>query len=118
MKSFEGGRLDVMESRILWAVGKVGIVKYAWVCVYTPVFARSRKGREEIRKLWKDVNVCVIGIGRETSIMLIGDINGRVGNNEVAGVTGMWVVDEVNEIGEYLEDTCDERGLFLSNTHF
>ena len=26
-------------------------------------------------------------------------------------------VDEVNENGEYLVDTCAERGLFLANQH-
>ena len=33
----------------MWAVGKVRIVKYAWVYVYATVNAKSRKGIEEMR---------------------------------------------------------------------
>ncbi len=33
-------------SRIVWAVGKIGIVKYAWVCVYAPVNSSSGRGKE------------------------------------------------------------------------
>ena len=36
-------------SRLVWAIGKVEIVKSAWVYVYALVNAKSRKGRE-IRK--------------------------------------------------------------------
>ena len=32
-------------SRIVWAAGKVGIVKYAWVCVYVSVNVGSERGR-------------------------------------------------------------------------
>ncbi len=46
-------------SRIVWAVGKIGIVKYAWVCVYAPVNSSSGRGREEMRKFWNDVNECL-----------------------------------------------------------
>ena len=39
-------------------------------------------------KFWNDVNVCLMDIERESRIMLIGDMNGRVDNNEIAGVVG------------------------------
>ena len=34
-------------SRIVWVKGKVGLVKYAWVCVYAPVNVKSIKGLRE-----------------------------------------------------------------------
>ena len=34
------------ESRIVWAVGKIGIVKYAWVCVDALVNVGNERGRE------------------------------------------------------------------------
>ncbi len=49
-------------------------------------------------------------------IELIGNMNGRVNSNEIAGVVGRWGVDGVNENGEHLVDICAERGLFLANT--
>ena len=57
-------------------------------------------------------------IRRGSRIVLIRDMNGRVGNSEVAGVVGKWGVDGVNENGGYLVDMCAERGLFLANTFF
>ena len=105
-------------SRIVWATGKVGIVKYAWVCVYAPVNARSGKGREEMRKFWYNLNECLRRFERGRKIVLMGDMNGRVGSSEVAGVVGKWGVEGVNENGEHLVDMCAERGLFLANTCF
>ena len=42
---------EYKRSMIVWAVGKIGIVKYVWACVY----ARSKKGKEEM-KFRSDVN--------------------------------------------------------------
>ena len=36
----------------------------------------------------KLVNECLMETGRGSRILLFGDMNGRVGNNEVAGVVG------------------------------
>ena len=49
-------------SRIVWTVEKVGIVKHTWVCVCSPVNARSGKGREEMRKFLNDVNETLMEI--------------------------------------------------------
>ena len=97
--------------------GHLGL-KYVWVCVYAPVNASSGKGREEMRKFWNDVNECLRSFERGSRIVLMGDMNGRVGSNEIAGVVGKWGVDGVNENREHLIDVCAERGLFLANTFF
>ncbi len=39
---------------------------------------------------------------RGSSIVLTGDMNGRVGS--IAGVVGKWGVDGINENGEHLVD--------------
>ena len=45
LRVWEGIEAHVWKgSRIVWAVEKVGIVKYAWVCVYAPLKGRSGKG--------------------------------------------------------------------------
>ncbi len=103
-------------SRIVWAVGKIGIVKYAWMCVHAPVNVSNGRGRKEMRKFWGDVNECLKRFERERRIVLMGDMNGKVGSNEVTGVVGKWSVDGVNENGEQLMDVCADRGLFLANT--
>ncbi len=45
-------------------------------------------------------------------------MNARVGNTEIGEVVRKYGVEGVNENGQYLVDTCAERGLFLSNTFF
>ncbi len=43
-------------------------------------------------------------VERESRIVFLGDMKGKVGSNEVAGVVGKWGVDGVNQNGEYLVD--------------
>ena len=38
-------------------------------------------------------------IGKGNKIVLIGDMNGRVGNREIASVVGKWGMDKVNKNG-------------------
>ena len=50
--------------------------------------------------------------------MLIGDMNEKAENSEVADGMGKWSMDGVNENGEYLVDRWVERGLLLANIFF
>ncbi len=52
------------------------------------------------------------------TLVMLGDMCGRIGNSELAGVVGKWGTEGVNENGEHLVDVCAERGLFLANTYF
>ena len=56
---------------------------------------KCRKGREEIKKFWNDVNECLMEI-RRSKIVLIEDINERVENSDIACVVGKLAVDGVN----------------------
>lgn len=62
-------------SRILWIVGKTGIVRYAWVCacVCGPASVANGKGRDKMRNFWNDVNNCLRKIEEQV------DINRRYG---------------------------------------
>ena len=56
--------------------------------LYAPVNVKSRKRREEMKKFWNYVNECLMEIETVSRIVLIEDMNGRVGSSEVAGVVG------------------------------
>ena len=43
-------------SIIVWLTGKVGILKYALVCVYASVNVRMKKGRCVIRTFWDELS--------------------------------------------------------------
>ena len=58
--------------------------------MYAPVNVSNGKGREEMRKFWNDVDECLGRFERGSRIVLMGDMNGRVGRNEIAGVVGEW----------------------------
>ena len=105
-------------SRIVWVKGKIGIVKYAWVCVYAPVNMKTTKGKEEMKKFWKNLNECLSEFESERKVIVMGDMNAKVGCEEIEGIVGKWGVPGMNENGEYLVDVCAERGLFLANTFF
>ncbi|MCP5003018.1 MAG: hypothetical protein GY941_03575 [Planctomycetes bacterium] len=107
-----------MGSRLVWMTGKIGIVKYAWICVYAPVNVKTKKGKGVMKKFWEEVSECIGKFEKGRRVILMGDMNGKVGNKEVGGVVGRWGVEGVNENGEYLVDLCSERGLFLANTFF
>ena len=51
---------------------------YMGVCVDLPVNVRSGKEKEK-KKSWNDMNECLKEIGRRSRILLIGDMNGKVG---------------------------------------
>ena len=48
--------------------------------MYAPVDVRNGKEREEMRKFWNDVNGCLGNFERGSRIVLMGDMNGWVGN--------------------------------------
>ena len=75
---------------IVRAIGKVGIVKYARVCVCASMNLRSKKGREEMRKYRNYVNDCLKEIRRRSRRVIIRHMNGRIRKSEVGGVVGRW----------------------------
>ena len=42
-------------SRIVWVKCKIGIVKYAWVCVYAPVNKETKEGKKKMEDFWKEL---------------------------------------------------------------
>ena len=105
-------------ARGVWVKGKMGVVKYAWICVYAPVNGNTKKDLEDMRKFWMSLNECLKKFERDRRIILMGDMNGKVGGHERGRVVGKYGVDGVNENGEMLVDMCAERCLFLANTFF
>ena len=105
-------------SRIVWVKSKVGIVKYAWVCVYAPVNGNTKKMKEEMEVFWKDLSECLKMFEAERKVIVMGDMNAKVGCEEVPGIVGKWGVPGVNENGDHLVGVCAEKKLFLANTQF
>ena len=46
----------------------------------------SEKSEVEIEELWNELSECVGSFGRNESVVMLGDLNARVGNEVIAGI--------------------------------
>ncbi len=103
----------------MWLKGKLGLVKYAWVCIYAIVNGTSKKKRLRKREaFWEEVNACLKSFETERKLVMMGNMNAKVRDESVMDVVGKWGIPGKNENGEWLVDICAERGLSLANTFF
>ena len=58
------------------------------------------------------------GLNTRNYVVVLGDLNARVGDGEVEGVVGKYGVPGENEIGERLLDMCVEQELAIGNSFF
>ena len=107
-----------VNARICWVLCKVGINKIAFVSAYAPVNAENVRGRKEMDEFWCELNECVKNLQKSGKVVLLGDMNAKVGSVEIERIVGKWGVDGVNENGEHLVGLCAERRMFLANTFF
>ncbi|KAK3881606.1 hypothetical protein Pcinc_013952 [Petrolisthes cinctipes] len=80
-------------TRVAWMTGKIGLIKYAWVCAYAPVNERNKAGREKMRVFWEKLNGCLRKFETGRKIVMMGDMNGKVGNERVGSIVGKWGVE-------------------------
>merc|ERR1711915_910071 len=45
--------------RGVWVKAKIGIVKYAWICVYAPVNGNTKGDKKEMNEFWMKLNACL-----------------------------------------------------------
>ncbi len=88
--------------------------RFSKVCmgVYAPVNVTSKKGMREREAFW----ACLKSFEKDRKLVMMGDMNAKVGDICVMDVVGQWGIPGKNENGEWLMDVCAERGMFLANT--
>ena len=69
----------------------------------------SEKSEEEIKEFWNKLSECVGSFGRNASVVVLGDLKARVGNEVIEGIVGRHGVPGRNESGERLLEMCAER---------
>ena len=104
-----------VSSRIMWAKIRFGGEVWAFVSAYGP---GSEKSEEEREGFWSDLNECVESMGKNVNVVLMGDLNARVGNEQVDDVVGKYGVPGRNGSGEKMLEMCIERELVIANTVF
>jgi len=77
------------------------------------------EGREELNEEFYETLQKILGkVNKNDYIMLIGDMNGRVGNNRVANIVGTNGEDSLNSNGKKLRDFCTFNNPRIMNTFF
>ena len=104
-----------VSSRLLWVRMKVAGERIVIVGVYGPGMERSENEREVF---WESLNECLSTFDDNERIVVLGDLNAKVGDRVVEGVIGKYGVPGVNENGERLVEVCIERRLSVGNTWF
>ena len=100
---------------MLWVRLKVAGEKIVTVGVYGTGMERSENERDAF---WESFNECINCFSENERIVVLGDMNGKVGNREVYRVVRKFGVPGVNENGEELVEVCSKRRLSIGNTWF
>ena len=95
-----------VNSRVCWAKCKIGVSKVIFVSAYAPVNSETLKGRKDINEFWQMLNGCVCKLQEEGKVVIMGDMNAKVGDERQGSIVGGWGVEGRNENGEQLIGMC------------
>ena len=104
-----------VSSRLMWVRVRIGRECWAFVSAYGP---GSEKTKEEREGFWNELTECVDSLGKSSCVVVLGDLNARVGDEEIEGVVGKYGVPERNGSGESLLNMCVENDLVVGNSFF
>ena len=74
-----------VSARLMWVRVRMGRDCWAFVSAYGPGCERSEEERDEF---WNELTRCVDGLSTRNYVVMLGDLNARVGDGEVEGVVG------------------------------
>src|SRR5678815_2301140 len=100
--------------RFLMVKFKFQKVKVCVVVTYGP----SEGNVEESTIFWDNLNDVLDWVSRSFRLIVLGDLNGWIGDQKRNGITGGFGVVGENENGRKVMDFCEERGMCVSNTFF
>ena len=83
------------------------------------VYALTRNAEEaEVEWFYEDLQDLLELTPKKDVLFIIGDWNGKVGNQEIPRVTGDTGLGVQNEAGQRLTEFCQENALVIANTLF
>ena len=83
------------------------------------IYAPTTNAEEaEVEQFYEDLQDFLELIPKKDVLFIIGDWNTKVGNQEIAGVTGKFGLGVQNEAGQRLTEFCPENALVIANTLF
>ncbi len=104
-----------VSARLMWVRMKLGHESWVFVSAYGP---GSERSEQEVDEFWSDLSECVGSFRGSDRIVVLGDLNARVGDEVVENIVGRYGVPGRNESGVRLLDICAERELVIGNSMF
>ena len=104
-----------MSSRLMWVRMKIERESWVFISAYG---SGSEKSEEEIEEFWNEFSECIGSFGRNESVVALGDLNSRVGNEVIEGIVGRHGEPGRNESGERLLEMRAEQELVVGNSWF
>ncbi len=104
-----------VSARVMWVKMKMGHESWVFVSAYGP---GSERSEQEVDEFWNDLSECVGNFRGSERVVVLGDLNARVGDEVVENVVSRYGVPGRNESGRKLLDMCMERELVIGNSLF
>ena len=83
------------------------------------VYAPTTNAEEaEVEWFYEDLQDLLELTPKKDILFIIGDWNGKVGSQEIPGVTGKFGLGVQSEAGQSLTEFCQENALVIANTLF
>ena len=104
-----------VSSRMMWVKLKIGHELWVIISAYGP---GSEKPEVERDLFWDTLEGCVNSFEDDVNVLVLGDLNARVGNTVIDGVVARYGVPDVNDSGVRLIEMCINQELAVGNTFF
>ena len=102
-----------MSSRLMWVKVKIERVSWVFISAYGP---GSKRSEWEIEEFWSEFSDCVRSCGRNGWVVVLWELNARVGNKLIERIVGQHGVPGSSESGEQLLEMCAEQELVVGKS--
>ena len=103
--------IEYISERIIQVTLKFPQAKWYLLSLYAPDISKPKEQREEF---YEDLQNSVDQKPRDALLIMMGDMNARVGNMPITGVKQRFYEAEINENGDF----CSINSLRINNTFF
>jgi len=107
--------IEYTSEQIIQVTLKFPQVKWCLLTLYAPDISKPKEQREEF---YEDLQNVIDQIPKDTLLIMMGDMNARVGNMPVPGVKQCFNEGEINDNGDLLINFCSMNSLRMNNTFF
>ena len=104
-----------VSSRLMWVRMRFGADSWVFVSAYGPGKDKSDK---EAEIFWDELRNCIQDFRVGEKVVVLGDLNARVGSCAIPGIIGNFGVEGVNDNGEKMIEMCGECEMAVGNTFF